>query len=122
MPIALPLVALVDEQLPQVVRYVVGTADLVGDHHEPDRRLVGIYRPVHGATVRLLGGLQQRVGNAADEALLARRDAQSLDRFTVRLADRAKRNHARTLLGSYRGASADCCGAMRGPGEGVCAP
>src|SRR3954468_12721617 len=37
---ALPLVALVDEELPEVVRHVVGTCDVVGDHHEPDRRVV----------------------------------------------------------------------------------
>jgi hypothetical protein len=33
---------LVDEQIPEIVRDVVGAADLVGDHHEPDRRLFGI--------------------------------------------------------------------------------
>jgi len=41
-PEASSLVALVDEQLPEIVGDAVGAADLVGDHHEPDRRLFGI--------------------------------------------------------------------------------
>jgi uncharacterized protein (DUF849 family) len=56
---ALPLVALVNEQLPQVVRYVVGTIDLVGDHHEPDRRVFGMDRPVQGVSVWVFGGFAQ---------------------------------------------------------------
>ena len=47
----------------------------------------------------MLGGLAQRLGHGADEALLTRGDAQSLDRFTVRLAQRAQRNHAETIGG-----------------------
>lgn len=38
------LVALVDEQLPELMSNVVGAADLVGDHREPDRRLFGTAR------------------------------------------------------------------------------
>ena len=56
---ALPLVALVDEELPQVLRYVVGIVDLVGDHHEADRRVLGIDRPVQGVSVGVFGGFAQ---------------------------------------------------------------
>jgi hypothetical protein len=44
------------EELPQVVRHVVGTCDLVGDHHEADRRVLRIHRPEQGASVGMLGG------------------------------------------------------------------
>ena len=39
---ASPLVALVNEQLPEVVGDVFGAVDLVGNHHKADLRLVGI--------------------------------------------------------------------------------
>jgi DNA-binding CsgD family transcriptional regulator len=67
-------------------------ASLVGDHHEPDRRVFGMNRPVQGASVWVFGGFAQRVGDAADELLLARRNAQSprpLD-GSIRLADEVK--------------------------------
>src|SRR5829696_6297336 len=56
---AMPLVTLVNEKLPQVVRYVLGTSDLVGDHHEPDRRLLVINRPVQGMSVGVFCGFAQ---------------------------------------------------------------
>src|SRR5438128_7046617 len=46
--IAPPLVAPVDEQLPEVLRKVVVTSDIVTDHHEPDRCLVRVDRPIQG--------------------------------------------------------------------------
>src|SRR3954468_22483260 len=54
--VALPLVTLVNEQHPQEVGYVVGTCDLVGDHHEPDGRVVDIYPPVQGMSGGVFGG------------------------------------------------------------------
>jgi hypothetical protein len=48
------LVALIDEQLPEKVWDVVGAADFVRDHDEPDRHLFLIDRPAEGSSVRLL--------------------------------------------------------------------
>ena len=87
------LVALVDEQLPEEVGDVVGAADLVGDHHEPDRRLVGIDRPVEGPSVRLLRRLEHRLADTADEPSLSRRDGKGLDSCPIRVGDRPQRNH-----------------------------
>ena len=33
-----------------------GLADLVGDHHEPDRRVLGMNHPVQGVSVWVFGG------------------------------------------------------------------
>src|SRR4051794_25451665 len=55
---ALPLVTLVNEELPQVVRLVVRTCDLVRDHHEPDWRIFGVDRPVQGASAGVFGGFE----------------------------------------------------------------
>jgi hypothetical protein len=46
-------------------------------------------RPVDGATAGVFGGLEQRLGHAADESLLRRRDAERLDGGTVRSVDRS---------------------------------
>src|SRR6266516_8077815 len=87
------LVALVDEQLPEKMGNVVGAADLVGDHHEPDQRLFGVDRPVEGLSVRLLRRLENRLADTAYKPSLIRRYGKALDRFPIRVHDRPKRNH-----------------------------
>ncbi len=67
-PEASSLVALVDQQLPQVVGDVVGAADLVCDHHEPDRRLSCMDRPEEGVRIRFL----RRLGNRLPNTLTSR--------------------------------------------------
>jgi len=74
---------------------VVRAADIVGDHHEPDRRLFGIDRPVEGLSVRLLPRLEKRLAGTAYKPSLIRRYAKGLDRFPIRIRDRPKRNHPR---------------------------
>src|SRR6266550_7413442 len=61
------LVAFIDEQLPEVMGDVVGAADLVGDHDEPDRHLFGIDRPIDGPSVRLPRGLENRLADSTDK-------------------------------------------------------
>ena len=47
------LVTLVNVELPEEVRNLLGTSDLVGDHHEPDPRVFDINRRVQRASVRV---------------------------------------------------------------------
>ena len=83
-----PLEPLVDQEPPEILRDVAGTVDLVADHHKADRGVVGVDRPVDGMTTRILGRLDQRIGNAGHELLLDRRDAERLDHAAIRVVDR----------------------------------
>jgi diguanylate cyclase (GGDEF)-like protein/putative nucleotidyltransferase with HDIG domain len=93
--VAAALVALVDEQLPEEVRDVVAAGDLVGEHHEPDRRVVGFDDEAERARIRMLGGLAQGIGDAGDEAFLSGGQAQRLGRGAVGRRQRTQRDHAR---------------------------
>jgi hypothetical protein len=87
------LVAPVDEQLPEKVGDVVGAVDLVGDHHEPHRRLLVVDRPIEGPRVGLRRCLENRFADTADEAPLTRRYGERLDRLPIRVGDRPERDH-----------------------------
>jgi hypothetical protein len=72
---------------------VLGTVDLVGDHHESDRELVVVDRPVERPGIRLRSCLAHRRANRADKPSLSRRHGESLDLVPVRVGDRPQGNH-----------------------------
>jgi hypothetical protein len=86
--VSAPLVPLVDQQPPQVLRDVFGVVDLVADHHKAHRTVLGIDGPVDGATSRIVDRLGQRLGNTGDEPLLHGRHAERLDLAAIRVVDR----------------------------------
>lgn len=93
------LIALVNKQLPEVVRYLIGVTDFVADHHEPDRRLFGVDRPVQGATVWFFAASSNESATVLTNCSWPgdRRRASTASRFDS-LIGRSETT-ARTLLG-----------------------
>lgn len=92
-PVSVMLVTFVDQQLPKEP----GTDDLgrirdaiPAQHDEPDRLVVGVDRPVPRVRLRVFLGVFERSRDRADEALLARRNAQREHLVAIRIGQFAK--------------------------------